>query len=122
MKAIDNSLDTAWSKAVKLRAGNVCEYCSNPNNLESHHIFGRHNMITRWLPSNGVCLCIDHHRGNGKFSAHLTVKKFIKWLETIKGVEFMDLLRIESNKAADFMDHEKRDMLEMLNQEIKELI
>ena len=34
----------------------------------------------------------------------------------------MDLLRIESNKAADFMDHEKRDMLEMLNQEIKELI
>lgn len=122
MKAIDNSLDTAWSKAVKLRAGNVCEYCGNPNNLESHHIFGRHNTTTRWLPANGVCLCIDHHRGNGKFSAHLTVKKFIKWLEMIKGVEFVDLLRLEANKAAHFSDHEKRELLEMLNHEIKELI
>ena len=26
-KGIDGKLDTAWSKLVKLRAGNRCEYC-----------------------------------------------------------------------------------------------
>jgi predicted glycosyltransferase len=121
LKAIDRKLDTAWAKLVKLRSGNVCEYCGTPRYIQSHHIFGRHNTATRWLPSNGVCLCIEHHTASGSFSAHLTIAKFIKWLEITKGVEFVDLLRLESNKAAHFSDHEKRELLEMLNHEIKEL-
>jgi len=58
-KGIDKKLDNAWSKLVKLRAGNKCEIklCGKTKYLNSHHIFTRRNKAVRWSVLNGVALC-----------------------------------------------------------------
>ena len=87
------SVDTNWAKAVKLRAGNKCEYCGETKALNSHHIFSRSKLSTRWNLDNGVCLCAKHHVFSFEFSAHKNPVEFIEWLKEKRGQEWYDSLR-----------------------------
>lgn len=56
-------IDTLWSVAVKSKAGYRCEYeqCGSNYALNSHHLFSRRFLSTRYLIENGICLCVKHH-------------------------------------------------------------
>ncbi len=119
-KGIDGKLDIAWSKLVKLRAGMKCEYCGKTNYLNSHHIYSRSKKSTRWDVLNGISLCVGHHTFSSTFSAHKTPLEFIKWLENYKGTDYIDDLTIRANMTLKLHKHEKEEMLEELNKQIKE--
>jgi hypothetical protein len=118
-KGIDGKLDIAWSKLVKLRAGNKCEYCMRQTNLNSHHIFSRSKKSTRWDVLNGVCLCVGHHTFSSKFSAHKTPTEFHIWLEETKGSDFIQRLRLKANSIAKWTDFEKEVILQELEEQIR---
>ena len=121
-KGIDGKLDIAWSKLVKLKAGNRCEIklCGRTKNLNSHHIFTRRNKAVRWDPMNGVALCPSHHTLDSKFSAHATPITFTNWLVREKGQNFVDLLTIKSNQISKLHIFEKEILLTELQKEIAE--
>ena len=118
-KGIDKKLDDAWSLLVKLKAGMKCEYCGKTTTLNSHHIYSRSKRSTRWLPDNGVCLCVSHHTFNSGFSAHKTPLEFIDWLIKYKGEEFVDTLRDKANLMWKPHKHEKEELLTYLQERIR---
>lgn len=117
-KKIKNKLDTLWSKIVKLRAGNKCEYCSKKEGLNSHHIFSRSNMCVRWDLENGVCLCVSHHVF-GNMSAHKAPLEFAEWLKTERGEKWYNDLRRRASKICKFTEIEQKKMIEDFNKIIK---
>lgn len=118
-KGIDGKLDDAWSKLVKLRAGEKCEYCSKTSPLNSHHIFSRSKKSVRWDAMNGVCLCVGHHTFSSTFSAHKTPTEFTYWLEKTKGKAFMEMLTIKAHQTSKLHQFEKEILLQLLNKEIE---
>lgn len=84
--------DIDWAKSVKERDGFKCVYCGSKDYLNSHHIFSRNNLTTRFDLDNGITLCAKHHTFSNEFSAHKTPTEFTYWLESIKGKEFMEEL------------------------------
>ena len=121
MKGIENRLDLAWSKLVKLRARNKCEYCHKPTGLNSHHIYSRSKKSTRWDVENGISLCASHHTLSSTFSAHKTSIEFVEWLTDYKGQDFIDRLRLKANTTQKLNAAEKKELLQELNKEIKRL-
>jgi predicted restriction endonuclease len=117
---IDKSLDAAWSKLVKLKAGNKCAVCGNQRTLNSHHIYSRAKMSLRWSTINGICLCVGHHIGVN-FSAHKTPTEFTQWLIENLGVEFMDGLKITAHSQSNLHAFEKEILLKELHKEIIKL-
>lgn len=119
-KGIDGKLDEAWSKLIKLIAGNVCEYdgCNKTDYLNSHHIFSRSNKSVRWALNNGICLCAGHHVLNGN-SAHKAPLDFTDWLIEYKGQDFIDELRLEAHSIKKWTKFEKELLLVSLNELIK---
>lgn len=85
-------LDDLWGKAVKIRAGERCEYCGKTEHLNSHHIFSRTNNSVRWAIENGVCLCALHH-WLANMSAHKAPLEFAEWLKEKRGIEWYNKLR-----------------------------
>lgn len=122
IKGVDKALDNAWSKLVKLRAGNACEYCGKTTTLNSHHIFSRSNRSVRWDVQNGICLCVAHHTFSSKFSAHKTGVEFTIWLTEKKGQDFIDRLRIKANSVSKLHKFEKEILLKELQKEINEYL
>lgn len=120
-KGIDKKLDDAWSELIKLGAGMRCEYCGKETTLNSHHIFSRSKMSTRWDVINGICLCVAHHTFSSKFSAHKTPVEFTIWLTEKKGQSFIDRLRIKANSISKLHKFEKEILLEELRKQIKTL-
>lgn len=121
-KGIEGKLDIAWSKLVKLRAGNKCEYCgTTTKQLHSHHIYTRSRKTTRWDEKNGLCLCASHHV-LGNFSAHKSPLEFTEWLIEYKGDDEITRLRIKSHGLSKLGDFEKEILLKVLNEEIEKLI
>lgn len=117
---VDGSLDIAWSRLVKLRAGMKCEYCkTTTKQLQSHHLFTRSRKATRWDVNNGISLCASHHV-LGNFSAHKSPLEFTEWLYTYKGKDFIDRIRIRSHNVCKMAIFEKELLLKVLNKEIKE--
>ncbi len=93
-KTINNKCDTLWSKIVRERAGNRCEYCGRQNKmLNAHHIFGRTFLPLRWVLNNGIALCPLHHTFSNTFSAHLAPTEFTFWLVKKRGEEWYKKLR-----------------------------
>ena len=121
LRTVNIKLDEAWSLLVKVRANFKCEYCGSEQTLNSHHIYSRANISTRWNPTNGICLCVNHHTFSNKFSAHRTPIEFTQWLESIKGVDFTRSLKFEAKKRANFDIYDRIEMLEKLKEEIKSL-
>lgn len=98
-KTLRNKLDKLWSEYIRLRAKEKCEYCGKPGPyLNSHHIYSRSKLSTRWDENNGVSLCSGHHTLSSGFSAHKTPLEFVEWLYQYKGQEFMDKLRFASKQ------------------------
>ena len=120
IKNIDTLLDTAWSQLVKLLGNNKCAYCNSEQDLHSHHIHTRKNKSTRWDTDNGICLCEDHHVYNTFFSAHKTPQKFMEWMRYYKGKEFTDRLCCRANSTVKRFNFEKQELLEDLQNQIKE--
>jgi len=122
-KGIDKKLDNAWSKLVKLRAGNKCEIklCGKTKYLNSHHIFTRRNKAVRWSVLNGVALCPGHHTLNSNFSAHATPILFHNWMVETKGQDFIDKLTFKASGISKLHKFEKEIMLKELNHEIEHL-
>lgn len=115
MKGIDKKLDDAWSLAVKTRAGFKCEVCgSTDKQLNSHHIVGRTNRMTRWEVRNGVCLCVAHHKF-GKQSAHEDPLWFTEWLGKNRknDVEYINGIK---NTIKKWQTEEKEELLKQLKQ------
>jgi len=118
LKGVDGKLDIAWSKLVKLRAGNKCEYCGKTSYLNSHHIYSRSKRSVRWDVKNGISLCVGHHTFSSTFSAHKTPLEFIKWLERYKGTDYIDNLTMKANRTLKLHKFEKEELLKHLNNEI----
>lgn len=61
MTSIQKECDKLYQMAVLKRDG-VCQHwhCIQPATA-AHHIFGRANTATRYLPLNGIGLCQEHH-------------------------------------------------------------
>ena len=118
LKGVDGKLDDAWSLLVKLKAGMKCEYCGKTSYLNSHHIYSRSKRSTRWVVSNGVCLCVGHHTFSSTFSAHKTSVDFFLWLERKKGREFIELLSFKANQTSKLHKFEKDILLQELKKEI----
>lgn len=93
-------LDLLWSQAVKLRAGNVSEYSSKSERLNSHHISGKGTHRLRWELDNGVCITSGEHL----YIAHrqdrasdfrvwamkkrgLTEEKLMQWKRELGGID-----------------------------------
>lgn len=104
----DARLFKLWAEKVKELAGNKCEKCGKPNGLNSHHIYSRSKLSTRWDTDNGVCLCVAHHTLSSSFSAHKTPAEFIEWIKERRGEEWYMSLRRKANavqkKTAQFVN------------------
>lgn len=111
-------LDNLWAKAVKVKAGNKCEYCGKTEHLNSHHIFSRSNHSVRWLIENGVCLCVNHHIF-GTISAHKAPLEFAEWLKEKRGEQWYDRLRIKAKSISPKITEElKKQIKNKLNKTI----
>ena len=92
---LGKKLDEAWSLAVKIKAGYRCEVCGAKSTLNSHHIVGRRNRMTRWDVKNGVCLCVSHHKF-GIESAHEDPLWFKEWLEDKRWEDYAYLYLVKN--------------------------
>jgi hypothetical protein len=90
--------DKLWSEAVKIEYNYSCQYCWKTEFLNSHHLFTRSRKSTRWAIDNWICLCSWCHTLSSTFSAHQTSLEFFLWLEWLRGRDWIDKLKDESNK------------------------
>jgi len=114
MKGIEKKLDDAWSLAVKKAAGMKCEYCGRIDTLNSHHVYSRSKLSTRWDIMNGVCLCVSHHTFSSTFSAHKTPLEFTEWIIDKRGEEWFIELRHKANSTVKLHKFEKEELLKTL--------
>jgi len=110
-RGIKTKLDKLWSLAVKAKAGGKCELCFSVGALNSHHIFSRRFMGTRFDVSNGVCLCIGHH-----FEAHQKSSVFTLKILKKRGDAWHDALQLKSQKITKNLDDK------LIEIELKEII
>jgi len=112
-------LDILWSLIIKQRARETCECkdCSKITYLNSHHIFGKRNMATRWDLENGICLCSGHHTLN-TFSAHQS-PAFEDWIKEYIGEERYSRIKKKSFTIKKWAIPEMKSLLEEFKKEIK---
>lgn len=113
-KILRKQLDEIWAEIVKKRAGFVCEYCNKTTYLNSHHIFRKRNLATRWDIDNGICLCSGHHTLNN-FSAHNSIE-FSDWIKKHIGEERYNRIRDKSYTIKKWTDVELESLLETLKE------
>ena len=64
-KILADKCDEQWSLLIRERSGYKCalegfeKQCGGV--MQAHHLIGRTELATRWVPENGVCLCYSHH-------------------------------------------------------------
>jgi hypothetical protein len=118
-KSVKNPLyklcDDLWSKAVKILAGNKCEYSGRSDSiLNSHHMFSRSNKSTRWDVNNGVCLLAQYHTLNSKFSAHKTPFIFQEYMKERRGEKWYEELKLKAHSTIDIDLNKVRKDLEII--------
>lgn len=106
----DKRLMDTWSLKVKEVAGNKCEYCNKSTGLNSHHIFSRSKLSTRWDIDNGVCLCVGCHVFSSKFSAHKTPTEFVEWIKEKRGLVWYKRLRKKADSTVKYTQKEKNEI------------
>jgi hypothetical protein len=89
MKYPTKLLDEMWQTVCKTRDGYKCQVCGKAEYVNVHHIIGRQNYGTRWLPENGICLCPSHHKFSRTDSAHINPLWFISQHVTGNTEEFL---------------------------------
>lgn len=118
-KKLRDKADDLWSEAVKVNYNKRCAYCGTSENLNSHHIFTRSRMGTRWNIDNGICLCANHHTFSQQFSAHGTPAKFNEWLIGIKWEDFVQSMERFSLAVTKVKDSDLESDCEFLANFIK---
>lgn len=72
----------AQAKIVHSRG--VCEMCGKPaeysNPLEEHHIDGRRNLATKFMPELAMLLHLNCHKNNPQRAPHKNPEGFKLWL------------------------------------------
>jgi len=89
MKYPTKLLDEMWRTVCKARDDYKCVACGQTEYVNVHHIIGRQNYGTRWLPENGICLCPTHHKFSRTDSAHINPLQFISSYVTCQTEEFL---------------------------------
>lgn len=99
-KADRKTCDTLWAKAVKLRAGNKCEFPNcHKTDLQSHHIIPRSlSSALRYDLENGCCLCTGHHILFPN-SAHKDATGFSEFIKTIRNIPYLESKRNNRTKS-----------------------
>lgn len=110
---LTKKLDDAWSLAVKIKAGCKCEVCGKKDSLNSHHIVGRRNRMTRWDTKNGVCCCVRHHKF-GIQSFHEDPLWAKEWLEDKRWEDYAYLYTIK-NEIKKWTLEDMESILDELN-------
>ena len=118
-RKLRDQLDKLWAGIIKQRANNICEYedCSRTTYLNSHHIFGKMNMATRWNLENGLCLCCGHHTLN-TFSAHQS-PAFEDWIKKHIGKERYRRIEARSHTIKKWTIPELKELVEEFKEEVK---
>lgn len=117
-RRLRDQLDKLWATIIKQRAGNICEYPDcNKMYLNSHHIFGKRNMATRFDLENGICLCSGHHTLN-TFSAHQS-PAFEDWIKKHIGKERYRRIEARSYTIKKWTLVELEELVEEFKKEIK---
>lgn len=63
--------DIAFRKAVRERDGGKCIICGSKKRVQVHHIVRYvDSEVLRYSPSNGCCLCYQHHKKVTGFENH----------------------------------------------------
>lgn len=106
-----DKLDSLVSNVVAVRS--KCERCGKTYKLESHHIFYRRFMATRFDLDNLILLCLDCH----KF-AHSYKKKFTEWVKKYLGKEKYEALKEKHNQVTKYTIEDLFTKLKLL-QELK---
>ena len=86
--------DAAFSTAVRMSRGNMCEHChTQDGKMEAAHIYGRRFKSVRWDTLNILCLCHTCHR-------HFTEcpTEFTYWLQEYVGQGYLDILNEKRNQ------------------------
>lgn len=89
-----------WSKAVKERANNRCEWCGKIEYLNSHHIISKRYKPLRFDLSNGIALCPRCHKFGIGIAAHENPLRVFLWLKENRPTAVQHLI--------EFMDKEAR--------------
>lgn len=112
-------LDILWALIIKQRVGAICEYegCIKKTYLNSHHIFGKRNMATRFDLENGICLCSGHHTLN-MFSAHQS-PAFEDWIKEHIGKERYERIKTKSFTIRKWTIPEMKALVEEFREEVK---
>jgi len=115
---LKKQLDAFWSLVVKQRDGNKCVVvnCGKTTHLNSHHIFGKRNMATRFDLENGICLCSGHHTLN-TFSAHQS-PAFEDWIKEYIGGERYNRIKVKSFTIKKWTMPEMKELVEIFKKEI----
>ncbi len=94
MKVKRDKRDDVFSKLVRERAENSCEWCGKycgpkheNGRLDCSHIFSRRHMATRWHPDNAVAHCFSCHLKYGENPLAAS-----RWLVDHFGRGYVDLL------------------------------
>ena len=119
--SITKNLDTAWSKAVKIKAGYKCEITGKTKDnckLNSHHIVGRRNHTLRWDLRNGVCVSSGKHTLERQ-SIHQDPEWFREWLKENRPEDF-EYIETNKNKIVKRTNADRRELLKELKAYIKE--
>ena len=99
-----------WSKLVKIRDKNECRVCGSDAGLQSHHIFAdRMHSTTRYMVSNGIALCFQHHYPRGHSDPCVMRENIVKAI----GQEHYDMLERHSVGSQKYSVH---DLTEIRNQ------
>jgi hypothetical protein len=114
-KQLIKACDIAWSKAVKVRDGEVCQMCGSVSGLNSHHIIGRISYSLRFDLRNGITLCSSCHKFS-RNSAHNNPVYFIDWYKS-RYPEDYEYLLTKKNIIAKYLDYETilRELKEVIN-------
>ena len=94
-RTINNRLDKLWRDVTK-QLQPRCEVCGSRDKLNSHHIVGRRNLMTRWDVRNCAVLCVSHHKF-GLQSAHEDPLWFDEWLRKNRAEDYEYLNSIRSS-------------------------
>lgn len=74
-----NKADYEWR--VYVHKAGKCAICGGIEYLQAHHLIPREVKHFRHDPSNGILLCVRHHKYYYQLSAHKNSLAFAIWLQ-----------------------------------------
>ena len=95
-------LEKEWAIAIRARDNNACVVCHTFNRPNAHHILPRELHKWKFDKTNGITLCVKHHKFSRTLSAHNCSLPFFVWLSCNRPEQF----RIAWERAKVLMESE----------------